>query len=220
MEQKNGYMRYFTKKSCYPNQAEAMEKIHSALLSEKIVLFEGACGTGKTLSALAPALHVGKKLNKVVIIVTNVHQQMVQFINEARDINRDNSIKHVLRARLPCVQIISTMKNVGSKVKIPTTSLILNGKSLQRKKNSKTPMKNTKKTKDPALYTLRNELEKELEEARKKAQSLRNHSCPRLYEVLRFEGSEFSSWLFFRCKESRRSNGICGRSGHVRVRAS
>ena len=25
MMQKNGYMRYFTKKSCYPNQSEAME---------------------------------------------------------------------------------------------------------------------------------------------------------------------------------------------------
>lgn len=33
-------------------------------------------------------------------------------------------------------------------------------------------MKNTKKTKDPALYTLRNELEKELEEARKKSSVL------------------------------------------------
>ncbi|HET8685451.1 MAG TPA: DEAD/DEAH box helicase family protein, partial [Methanosarcina sp.] len=77
MTQKNGYMRYFTKQSCYPNQAEAMEKIHSAILQEKIVLFEGACGTGKTLSALAPSLSVGKKFNKVVIIVTNVHQQMV-----------------------------------------------------------------------------------------------------------------------------------------------
>jgi len=61
MTQKKGYMRYFTKQSCYPNQAEAMEQINSALLNEKIVLFEGACGTGKTLSALAPALSVGEK---------------------------------------------------------------------------------------------------------------------------------------------------------------
>ena len=96
MTQKNGYMRYFTKQSCYPNQAEAMERIHSAIQRKKIVLFEGACGTGKTLSALAPSLSVGKKLDKVIIIVTNVHQQMVQFIHEAREISRVNDIKAIV----------------------------------------------------------------------------------------------------------------------------
>ncbi|AKB80285.1 DNA repair helicase [Methanosarcina horonobensis HB-1 = JCM 15518] len=197
MEQKNGYMRYFTKKSCYPNQAEAMEKIHSALLSEKIVLFEGACGTGKTLSALAPALHVGKKLNKVVIIVTNVHQQMVQFINEARDINRDNSIKTIVfKGKTSMCPDNLDYEECRLKGENTYDLLDFEREVSSKEKELKDAYEKHKKTKDPALYTLRNELEKELEEARKKAQSLRNHSCPRLYEVLRFEGSEFSSWLF------------------------
>lgn len=195
--QKNGYMRYFTKQSCYPNQAEAMEKIHSALLKEKIVLFEGACGTGKTLSALAPALSVGKKLNKVIIIVTNVHQQMVQFINEAREISQDHSIKTIV-FKGKTSMCPENLDYEECKLKGENTYDLLDFERevSSKEKELKDAHEKYKKTKDPALYSLRNELEKELEEARKKAQSLRNHSCPKLYEVLKFEGNEFSSWLF------------------------
>lgn len=93
MSGQRGYLRYFPKEHCYPNQQDAMEKIYSALLRKEIILFEGACGTGKTLSSLAPALFVGKQLEKTVIIATNVHQQMVQFISEAKEIKRGNDVK-------------------------------------------------------------------------------------------------------------------------------
>ncbi len=217
MTQKNGYMRYFTKQSCYPNQAEAMEKINSALLQEKIVLFEGACGTGKTLSALAPALSVGTKLNKLVIIVTNVHQQMVQFINEAREISQNNNIK----------TIVFKGKTSMCPENLDYEECKLNGENTydlleferevaSKEKELKDAYEKYKKTKDPSLYALRNELEKEVEEARKKAQSLRSHSCPKLYEVLKFEGSEFSSWLFSDVRspeevmEYAEDRGMCG----------
>lgn len=65
-----------------------MQAIHDALIKKQVVLFEGACGTGKTLSSLAPALHIGKTEKKTVIIATNVHQQMAQFIEEAREIKK------------------------------------------------------------------------------------------------------------------------------------
>lgn len=215
--QNNGYMRYFTKKSCYPNQAEAMEKIHSALLKEKIVLFEGACGTGKTLSALAPSLHVGKKLNKVVIIVTNVHQQMVQFIHEARDINRDNSIKTIVfKGKTSMCPDNLDYEECRLKGENTYDLLDFEREVSSKEKELKDAFEKHKKSKDPALYILRNELEKELDEARKKAHSLRNHSCPRLYEVLKFEGSEFSSWLFSDVKspeeimEYAEDRGMCG----------
>lgn len=197
MTQKNGYMRYFTKQSCYPNQAEAMEKINSALLQEKIVLFEGACGTGKTLSALAPALSVGKKLNKIVIIVTNVHQQMVQFITEAREISRDNSIKTIV-FKGKTSMCPENLDYEECKLKGENTYDLLDFERevASKEKELKDAYEKYKRTKDPSLYALRNELEKEVEEARKKAQSLKNHSCPKLYEVLKFEGNEFSSWLF------------------------
>ncbi len=197
MTQKNGYMRYFTKQSCYPNQAEAMEKINSALLQEKIVLFEGACGTGKTLSALAPALSVGMKLNKIVIIVTNVHQQMVQFINEAKEISQNNSIKTIV-FKGKTSMCPENLDYDECKLKGENTYDLLDfeGEVSSKEKELKDAYEKYKRTKDPSLYTLRNELEKEVEEARKKAQALRSHSCTKLYEVLRFEGKEFSSWLF------------------------
>lgn len=197
MTQKNGYMRYFTKESCYPNQAEAMERIHSAILQEKIVLFEGACGTGKTLSALAPSLSVGKKLNKVVIIVTNVHQQMVQFINEAREISRVNDIKTIVfKGKTSMCPENLDYEECRLKGENTYDLLDLEREISSKEKELKDVYEKHKRTKDPALYALRNELEKELEEARTKAQALRNNSCPKLYEVLRFEGNEFSTWLF------------------------
>ncbi len=215
--QKNGYMRYFTKQSCYPNQAEAMEKINSALLKEKIVLFEGACGTGKTLSALAPALSVGTKLNKVVIIVTNVHQQMVQFINEASEISQNNSIKTIV-FKGKTSMCPENLDYEECKLKGENTYDLLEFERevASKEKELKDAYEKYKKTKDPSLYALRNELEKEVEEARKKAKSLRSHSCPELYEVLKFEGSEFSSWLFSGVRspeevmEYAEDRGMCG----------
>ena len=88
---KQDYLHYFPKKSCYSNQMEAMQAIHDALIKKQIVLFEGACGTGKTLSSLAPALHIGKTEKKTVVIATNVHQQMAQFVEEAREIKKKQS---------------------------------------------------------------------------------------------------------------------------------
>jgi DNA excision repair protein ERCC-2 len=197
MMQKNGYMRYFTKQNCYPNQSEAMEKIHSSLLEKKIVLFEGACGTGKTLSALAPALDVGRRLNKVVIIVTNVHQQMIQFINEAREISQENNIKTiVLQGKTSMCPENLDYEECRLKGENTNDLLETEKKVSSKEKELKDAYEKYKKTKDPALYSLRNELEKELEEARKNVQTLRNNSCPKLYEVLRFKGNEFSSWLF------------------------
>jgi len=217
MTQNNGYMRYFTKQSCYPNQAEAMEKIHSALLKEKIVLFEGACGTGKTLSALAPALSVGKKLNKVAIIVTNVHQQMVQFINEARDISRGNDIKTIVfKGKTSMCPENLDYEECRLKGENTYDLLDLEREVSSKEKELKDAYEKHRQTKDNALYALRNEIEKELEETRKKAQALRNNSCPKLYEVLKFEGNEFSTWLFADVRspeevlEYAEERGMCG----------
>ncbi|RLG25388.1 ATP-dependent DNA helicase, partial [Methanosarcinales archaeon] len=91
-----GVFSYFPKSSCYKYQSEAMEQIFGALIGERFVLFEGACGTGKTLSALVPALSVGERLGKVVVIATNVHQQMEQFIEETREIRRKKRVNVVV----------------------------------------------------------------------------------------------------------------------------
>ncbi|WP_079988967.1 ATP-dependent DNA helicase [Halosegnis longus] len=73
-----------------------MGRIHDALADERDVLFEGACGTGKTLASLVPALEYAETENKTVVISTNVHQQTRQFIEEARAITRNEQIRTVV----------------------------------------------------------------------------------------------------------------------------
>ncbi|AEH36000.1 ATP-dependent DNA helicase [Halopiger xanaduensis] len=96
MSETTGYMRFFPYDQPYENQREAMDRIHNALVRGQNVLFEGACGTGKTLSSLVPALEVAREQNKTVVITTNVHQQMRQFVAEARAITREESIRAVV----------------------------------------------------------------------------------------------------------------------------
>jgi DNA excision repair protein ERCC-2 len=90
------YLRYFPYNSPYPNQREAMDRIREALTAGRNVLFEGATGTGKTLSALVPALAHADAEDKTVVITTNVHQQTRQFIEEARAITRREPIRAVV----------------------------------------------------------------------------------------------------------------------------
>jgi len=90
------YLRFFPKPAPYDGQQEAMAAIRPALAAGRDVLFEGACGTGKTLAALAPALDVARETDRTVVITTNVHQQMRQFIAEAREINATEPIRAVV----------------------------------------------------------------------------------------------------------------------------
>jgi DNA excision repair protein ERCC-2 len=89
-------MRFFPKDDPYANQREAMDRIHNSLSRGQDVVFEGACGTGKTLAALVPALHHAREHDKTVVITTNVHQQMRQFVREAREITRTEPIRAVV----------------------------------------------------------------------------------------------------------------------------
>ncbi|WP_265109637.1 ATP-dependent DNA helicase [Halosolutus halophilus] len=96
MSDTGGYMRFFPYEQPYANQREAMDRIHNALVRGQDVLFEGACGTGKTLSSLVPALEVARERDKTVVITTNVHQQMRQFVAEARAITREEDIRAIV----------------------------------------------------------------------------------------------------------------------------
>jgi len=91
-----GYERFFPYDQPYENQGEAMDRIYNSLTRGQDVLFEGACGTGKTLSSLVPALEVAREQGKTVVITTNVHQQMRQFVAEARAITREEPIRAVV----------------------------------------------------------------------------------------------------------------------------
>ncbi|EMA40867.1 ATP-dependent DNA helicase [Halobiforma nitratireducens] len=96
MSETAGYMRFFPYEQPYENQREAMDRIHNALTRGQDVLFEGACGTGKTLSSLVPALEVARENDKTVVITTDVHQQMRQFVAEARAITSEEDVRAIV----------------------------------------------------------------------------------------------------------------------------
>ena len=91
-----GYLRFFPYEEPYDHQREAMGEIHTAFADGRDVLLEGACGTGKTLAALVPALEHAREHDKTVVITTNVHQQMRQFVEDARAITRQEPIRAVV----------------------------------------------------------------------------------------------------------------------------
>jgi DNA excision repair protein ERCC-2 len=91
-----GYERFFPYDDPYPNQREAMDRIANALERGQDVLMEGAPGTGKTLSALVPALAHAREHDRTVVITTNVHQQMRQFVEDARAIRAQEPIRAVV----------------------------------------------------------------------------------------------------------------------------
>ena len=96
----DGHLRFFPYEEPYPNQRRAMRSIAEALADRRDVLLEGAPGTGKTLSALVPALQFAREREKTVVITTNVHQQMRQFVEDARAIARSEPVKAaVLRGK-------------------------------------------------------------------------------------------------------------------------
>jgi len=92
----NGHTRFFPYEEPYPNQREAMDRIANVLARQQDVLLEGAPGTGKTLSALVPALDYARSEDKTVVITTNVHQQMRQFVEDARAIAEKERIRAVV----------------------------------------------------------------------------------------------------------------------------
>ena len=96
MSESASYLDYFPYEEPYDHQRDAMGRIRDALADERDVLFEGACGTGKTLASLVPALEYADAENKTVVISTNVHQQTRQFIEEARAITRQQQIRTVV----------------------------------------------------------------------------------------------------------------------------
>ena len=90
------HLQFFPYEEPYPNQREAMDRIAAALDRGRDVLFEGAPGTGKTLSALVPALEHAREHDRTVVITTNVHQQMRQFVEDARAITDEEPIRAVV----------------------------------------------------------------------------------------------------------------------------
>ncbi|CAJ37484.1 helicase C-terminal domain-containing protein [Methanocella arvoryzae] len=185
------YHRYFPKPSCYQNQEKAMETIYKALGESKMVLFEGACGTGKTLSALAPALAVGKETGKKVIIATPVHQQMAQFIGEAREIRAKAGIK--------AVTFIGKEKMcpAGKNVHACRSAMLATDALLDAEKDT-AKMRQLMKTDDWRSMSPdeRHNLTRSMTMREDAIRRLRASSCDYLYKTLKEPNDRFRQWLY------------------------
>ncbi len=195
---KQDYLRYFPKSSYYPNQLEAMDAIHEALIKKQIVLFEGACGTGKTLSALAPALHIAKTEKKTVVIATNVHQQMAQFMEEAREIKKQTDIKVVvLKGKMLMCPRPNMDYDTCSLLRENTYKLVEQEKDIGHLKNEIKSVKDKlKRAKDTGLIELQRELGREFDKEEQKLHDTRKNSCDMLLELLKSDNDDFRAWLF------------------------
>ena len=98
------WTRYFRYEAAYRDQVDVVEQFLELLSDQGYYLFEGTCGTGKSLAALAGGLHAVRNRNRLaasdsvsgnrfpayerVFVATPVKQQMTQFVEEMRGINR------------------------------------------------------------------------------------------------------------------------------------
>lgn len=84
------YMELFPYDTPRDPQIDGMKTIGDATRNSGVVLMEGACGTGKTLTALVPYLAASRNPDSdvdQVLIVTSVKQQMDAFQDEVERIN-------------------------------------------------------------------------------------------------------------------------------------
>jgi len=86
----NTYARFFPYDKPRDVQKEGMKIVNRAMKNRGIVSMEGACGTGKTLTALVPSISYvfdDDTIPRRVFIVTSVKQQMAAFQDEIKQIN-------------------------------------------------------------------------------------------------------------------------------------
>jgi len=173
------YESYFPKESPYPNQQDAMSRIGDAVDDGRDVVFEGACGTGKTLSALVPALEHARREDKTVVITTNVHQQMRQFVEEAREIKalRDISVS-VFRGKGKMCHI-----DVGYE---ECQALRENTFDLIEAEGELDELGGAETTADE---------EEQRAAVEERVSALRENSCDHFYENLTRNNDSFMSWL-------------------------
>ncbi len=215
----DSFLSYFPKSTYYPYQGEAIEKIYDALLRGKFVLFEGACGTGKTLSSLVPALSVGEKLGKVVLIATNVHQQMEQFITEAKEIKQRKNVNVVVLTGKMLMCPHPDMDYDRCKLLRENTFEMVEAEKDADALDTqlKALNKKYKITQDAELIDLRNAIAKDADREREKCRTLGTASCSELYELLKSDSTTgFREWLFGTVRHPEEiagwayEHGVCG----------
>lgn len=189
--------RFFPYESPYDNQREAMERIENGLARGQDVLFEGACGTGKTLSALVPALSHARETDKTVVITTNVHQQMRQFVEEARAITKEEAIRAVVFKGKASMCHIDVGYEECQVLRDTTRELAeseIDRAQLERKQNE---LLEESQGGDTSATEARSAVMDELESVESEVSDLREEpTCEHYYNNLVGDTDDFYAWLF------------------------
>ncbi|MDS0296035.1 ATP-dependent DNA helicase [Halogeometricum luteum] len=190
-------MRFFPYDRPYPNQEAAMDGISEALDGGRDVLIEGAPGTGKTLSALVPALEYARREDKTVVITTNVHQQMRQFVEDARAITRTEPIRAVVFKGKSSMCHIGVDYQECQTLRDTTRSLVEREEDKAELSEQADALVDRMRAGEEGAAEARTAVTDELEDIDEELEELREGNvCEYYYNNLTEDTEEFFSWLF------------------------
>ncbi len=193
----DGHLRFFPYDEPYPNQQEAMDRIANALARQQDVLLEGAPGTGKTLSALVPALHHAREENKTVVITTNVHQQMRQFVADARAITRVEAIRAVVFRGKASMCHIDVGYQECQTLRDTTRSVVEKELDKQQLESRERTLLSESREGDSGAAEARSAVMDELQSIEEELETLKEGNvCEHYYNNLLGDNDEFYAWLF------------------------
>jgi len=189
--------RFFPYDSPYPNQGEAMTRIAAALDDGDDVLFEGAPGTGKTLSALVPALEHAREEDRTVVITTNVHQQMRQFVEEARAINEEEDIRAVVFKGKSSMCHIGVDYQECQTLRDTTRELVEDEAEKRELEAQQRELLDASREGDAAAAQRREAVMEELEDVEDRIQDVESANvCEHYRNNLLGDNEEFYDWLY------------------------
>ena len=198
MSKSDGYRQYFPYEEPYDHQSEAMGNIREALVEERDVLFEGACGTGKTLASLVPALEYGRAAGKTVVITTNVHQQTRQFIEEARAITETEPIRTVVFRGKSSMCHIDVGYEECQALRDTTRELVDKERDVAELSEREGELLDASRSGEADATDARGTVLDELDDLESDIEALREERniCERYYNNLTGDVDEFYGWLF------------------------
>jgi DNA excision repair protein ERCC-2 len=192
------YLRFFPYEEPYDHQREAMGRIHDALGEGRHVLFEGACGTGKTLAALVPALQHAREHDKTVVITTNVHQQTRQFVRDARAITRQEPVRAVVFRGKASMCHIDVGYEECQALRDTTRELVDREEDLRSLESRERELLDAARDGSEEAADARGAVMDELGDVQAEIEALREERnvCERFYENLTGDTDAFYDWLF------------------------
>ncbi|MGA9401933.1 MAG: ATP-dependent DNA helicase [Haladaptatus sp.] len=193
----NEYMRFFPYDAPYDNQQEAMDRIYNGLSRGQDVLFEGACGTGKTLSSLVPALEFAREEDKTVVITTNVHQQMRQFVTEAREITRKEPLRAVVFRGKGSMCHIDVDYQECQVLRDNTYEVVDKERDKNELEQRQRELLDDMQEGDSTAAEARSAVMDELEQIQDEVENLKEKNiCEHYYNNLTADNEEFYQWLY------------------------